>query len=472
MVGVPCSLIEMKLAPPKSIPYFREFSYLPHVSSSQSEALRFCVVEASTSVITGPRVLGQVVGTLQLCSQVAGSLQVPHTCSSWEIRCNRPRLELTSDNTVAILNFLHWLEHQTGVLFEPHDRQQPRFSTGRNRRQRKPLRSFRQRLSPALFSSQASLAKTLPLFQQTAKAKRSRTSSQSAKNNQKPFVEADKFAQIRPNLGIEDADYRKLILLQLEATEEEEQDNNAGDFQRQKDNSAYQDFDEKQQCTDQNFDFSDDNFGQNEQAECTKKTIAMEGFELRLPHNLQLLFQQHLSAALNSSSSVESWEELITEETVEETMELQQHAQFATHALTMQVDYTPKGLGETNLPAFSRMVLSRKRQTAGCGHTAALSEAISLAMMEKIFDAELLHTEMEVRYSTSSPKVDYICHVPLLTKDKQTIGVSVTRAFNPRGEICFDQVFQLVEKKCLKLLQSLAAAKSGYKWKFNLLHVW
>lgn len=105
---------------------------------------------------------------------------------------------------------------------------------------------------------------------------------------------------------------------------------------------------------------------------------------------------------------------------------------------------------------FNRVKLSpgslRIRDTPNAGGNSVLSETLSFEILRRCFGAELLQTEMEVKYKDKdSKKTDY-----LISAFNQIMGVSVTRAMHFRNPALFTErdAHKLLSKKLEGIAQS------------------
>jgi hypothetical protein len=107
-------------------------------------------------------------------------------------------------------------------------------------------------------------------------------------------------------------------------------------------------------------------------------------------------------------------------------------------------------------------------ETPNAGGTSVWSEAMSFEVLSMLFNAKLMHTEMELEYWPLGSKItDYsviLFDVP--------IGVSVTRAMKFRGEFTEEDAKVLLAKKLYGVNCSSKAVLKRYRWKKQILHIW
>lgn len=110
---------------------------------------------------------------------------------------------------------------------------------------------------------------------------------------------------------------------------------------------------------------------------------------------------------------------------------------------------------------------ARILKECNAGGTSQASEALSLELFRKCFNAKLLKTEMEVVYFPEGGSLtDYV--IKLFNR---IIGVSVTRAMKYDGsEFTPEEGRHLLEKKLRGIRQS--SRNSTIKWDKQILHVW
>ncbi len=100
------------------------------------------------------------------------------------------------------------------------------------------------------------------------------------------------------------------------------------------------------------------------------------------------------------------------------------------------------------------------------GGTSVFSEALSLEILQRAFNAKLEKTEMEIEYWPHGSKItDYSCKLW-----DQVIGVSVTRAFKHSGEYDRDDAQKLLHKKLFGVLMSTQNVLKQHAWKKQILH--
>eukprot|EP01095_Lingulamoeba_sp_RSL-Kostka_P014820 TRINITY_DN660_c0_g1_i1.p1 TRINITY_DN660_c0_g1~~TRINITY_DN660_c0_g1_i1.p1 ORF type:complete len:650 (-),score=170.66 TRINITY_DN660_c0_g1_i1:108-2057(-) len=125
--------------------------------------------------------------------------------------------------------------------------------------------------------------------------------------------------------------------------------------------------------------------------------------------------------------------------------------------------------------------------SAGCGFSAQLSEAVSFELLHRLFSLNLLNTEIGIQYTKSkSKKIDYSCFFvdDLITDEKYEeeslsssssfvrIGVSVTRAYFHRTNDLKNNVKNLILKKLKGLHLSKKHVKKDNDWDKNLLFIY
>jgi len=104
--------------------------------------------------------------------------------------------------------------------------------------------------------------------------------------------------------------------------------------------------------------------------------------------------------------------------------------------------------------------------TPNAGGTSEWSEAISFELLNWLYGAQLLRTEMEIEYRCGSKITDYS-----IMLNGQHLGVSVTRA------MAFQKVFDLAEARRLleKKLNGVIASTRGvikqHRWSRQILHI-
>lgn len=108
----------------------------------------------------------------------------------------------------------------------------------------------------------------------------------------------------------------------------------------------------------------------------------------------------------------------------------------------------------------------RMRDLPNAGGNSVVSEVLSFEMLQKCFGAQLLKTEMEVTYWPEGGSItDYMCNM-----FNTTLGVSVTRAMNFRGNFTEEEAQRLLSKKLKGIIQS--SRNSLDRWSKQILHVW
>lgn len=98
------------------------------------------------------------------------------------------------------------------------------------------------------------------------------------------------------------------------------------------------------------------------------------------------------------------------------------------------------------------------------------SEALSFEIMHRLFGAELLKGEMEIRYENPNwKKTDYLA----IFGDNHKIAVSVTRAvgYPIMNEFSEDDAIDLLKKKLVGTLFSTKGVLDSDKWERHILHI-
>lgn len=125
--------------------------------------------------------------------------------------------------------------------------------------------------------------------------------------------------------------------------------------------------------------------------------------------------------------------------------------------------------------------MRRLMSEPNAGGSSVNSEAISMEMLHVSFDADLLHTEMGVKYECACSIADYVASVPLPAHDDGTptrpikLGVSVTRAMKYKpGPHAFstEDARVLLKKKLSGIIDAHTHAVPEHRWDRSLLHVW
>jgi len=111
---------------------------------------------------------------------------------------------------------------------------------------------------------------------------------------------------------------------------------------------------------------------------------------------------------------------------------------------------------------------SRIMNTPNAGGSSIWSEAVSFEVLNCLFNAKLLKTEMELEYWPKGCKItDY--SVELFG---ETLGVSVTRAMKFNGPFTEKDAEQLLQKKLYGVNVSSQCVLPEHGWKKQILHVW
>lgn len=120
------------------------------------------------------------------------------------------------------------------------------------------------------------------------------------------------------------------------------------------------------------------------------------------------------------------------------------------------------------LGAVVRRSSSSLLDEPNAGGSSDQSEAVSFAMLKVLFDAELVATEMKVKYEWSgTKKIDYLARARDLT-----LGVSVTRAYRHRGKFDSEDAVELLCKKLHGLYLASRAVCDCHEWDIPVLHIW
>jgi hypothetical protein len=110
------------------------------------------------------------------------------------------------------------------------------------------------------------------------------------------------------------------------------------------------------------------------------------------------------------------------------------------------------------------------------GHS-EISEAYSIDLLASAFGVKECILEMEVQYTMDYKMVDYILEIPtdmLVDSAGQPVrvGVSVTRAYNPRVPYTMDTAATLLQKKLSGLILSRETVVEKHQFFQSILHVW
>ena len=120
-------------------------------------------------------------------------------------------------------------------------------------------------------------------------------------------------------------------------------------------------------------------------------------------------------------------------------------------------------------PISSMSLSSGAKRMSTCpnaGGSSEKSEILSFELLKRCFGADLIKTEMEVNYFPAGGSItDYTC-----TMFSTKLGVSVTRAFNYRGDFTMEDAARLLAKKLNGVLTS--SKNTVEKWDKQILHVW
>jgi hypothetical protein len=118
------------------------------------------------------------------------------------------------------------------------------------------------------------------------------------------------------------------------------------------------------------------------------------------------------------------------------------------------------------------VVLSEEAQMLidcpNAGGNSEMSEAVSLDVLKTMFGADLIKTEMDIRYQwANTKKTDYSC----MMFDTR-LGVSVTRAMAFRRQFTEQDALHLLTKKLTGVNCSSRDVIIPDSWKKQLLHIW
>ena len=111
----------------------------------------------------------------------------------------------------------------------------------------------------------------------------------------------------------------------------------------------------------------------------------------------------------------------------------------------------------------------RMLNTPNAGGSSAISEAVSFELLHRLFDAELIATEMEIVYNfENTKKTDLICDI-----NGVSLAISVTRAMKQKGrEFTKESAIRLLEKKLNCVLGSNLAVSDKHAWFKQMLLIW
>jgi hypothetical protein len=461
--GVQPLTVEVKLAPPVSLPYFRVFGF------SDSEA-RFSISEGSDDH-KEPICCAKPPYPVNATGSVPSRVK---QCT-WEVRGNQLNMN-TSSTTQKKIFF--WLERQLGVVF------------------------FEKDFQPSTPWSWTGLQCIPPLDRRLALC--------SFPTDQQPLQQAKITQKMDEpsDLGIMDEEYKAVLRSQFESFEE---------IDVESAHSAALDL-EGPVLEDDYFTTSKDRVDEGDQSRdethCggldvhLTRTLYQQGFHLCFESETTDRFRGFLWPCLEGDVNntilqdswiqdswgdeadspeqtptelqdsddvgVDSWEDITCEELCENKQDekssqkqLNKKPQQVDHvAPVFQTTYYADG-PESCLPSFTRMLEERSKKKAGCGYTAALSEALSFKVLQELFGARLVCTEMEVQYHKATTKIDFTAQIY-----GQIVGVSVTRAFSRHSCFRRSDASRLIRKKLEGLSRSLETALSEHRWSHSLLHVW
>eukprot|EP00771_Trimastix_marina_P002248 gnl/Trimastix_PCT/3369.p2 GENE.gnl/Trimastix_PCT/3369~~gnl/Trimastix_PCT/3369.p2 ORF type:complete len:286 (+),score=88.23 gnl/Trimastix_PCT/3369:124-981(+) len=102
------------------------------------------------------------------------------------------------------------------------------------------------------------------------------------------------------------------------------------------------------------------------------------------------------------------------------------------------------------------------------GGSSIISEVLSLEVLERLYDAQLLKTEMEIEYAhVGWKKTDYMVSI-----FSHVLGVSVTRAFKFKGTYCLEDARTILDKKLHGINVSSQGVLTRDRWERQILHIW
>jgi hypothetical protein len=110
---------------------------------------------------------------------------------------------------------------------------------------------------------------------------------------------------------------------------------------------------------------------------------------------------------------------------------------------------------------------SRMLGTPNAGGSSLWSEVMSLELLQALYGAILLRTEMEILYGCGSKITDYSVQMM-----GHHFGVSVTRAMKFQGIFTSDDAQRLLEKKLNGVERSSRGVVREHRWEKQILHVW
>lgn len=120
------------------------------------------------------------------------------------------------------------------------------------------------------------------------------------------------------------------------------------------------------------------------------------------------------------------------------------------------------------LGAAVRRVAAAICDEPNAGGSSDKSEAVSFAVLELLFGASLVATEMAVHYEWSHTKrIDYLAAI-----GGRKVGVSVTRAYKHRGTFDVHDARKLLCKKLRGLWKARRVVCSQHEWDLDVLHIW
>jgi hypothetical protein len=109
----------------------------------------------------------------------------------------------------------------------------------------------------------------------------------------------------------------------------------------------------------------------------------------------------------------------------------------------------------------------RMFDTPNAGGSSLWSEVISYELLNGLYGATLVRTEMEILYGCHSKITDYSVRM-----FGHHFGVSVTRAMKYRGIFCEEDGFSLLRKKLNGVIKSTSGVIREHRWEKQILHVW
>eukprot|EP01095_Lingulamoeba_sp_RSL-Kostka_P012520 TRINITY_DN4984_c2_g1_i1.p1 TRINITY_DN4984_c2_g1~~TRINITY_DN4984_c2_g1_i1.p1 ORF type:complete len:325 (+),score=90.77 TRINITY_DN4984_c2_g1_i1:287-1261(+) len=119
---------------------------------------------------------------------------------------------------------------------------------------------------------------------------------------------------------------------------------------------------------------------------------------------------------------------------------------------------------------------NRMMHVPNAGGNSVNSEALSFEMLNKMYNAQLEATEMELEYYPLGSKItDYAISIENTDVDnnvhKTIYGVSVSRAMKYLGVFNHDDARRLLKKKLFGVNESTKAVQQPYIWNKQILHI-